>query len=461
MEAAFAPERGDQFLPPPVTEGGSTFLDALIRSATHSEAQVFTEATPPFKICHANNAWSLLCGYSVPEVLGKTCKILQGPETDSDRLRDLHAGLAANSKTTVQLVNYTKNAERFVNELTIEPLINQTGEVTHFIGTLSPVMRPASMSAANVQLCGALAADKLESFPVSAARNRGESSPGRGAQGAAERVAPSAAVSGASAAGASGAGMPGAQGAGAPQAEYTDLLSRGSFPLHTLNHHPNAPVLLRMLQLNNCSMGRASFPARSLDSQASSQPSGMGSRSGEWQLSAERAAVMSSTQGQASPTAEGMSSGEWPQLSALLAKAWSRRGAGASPSDRPGGGVEWQQQQQGQVGTGSSSSSSQHGSVSSHGAAQAQGALPQGVMPQGSIALPSNLQSHHGEASDQQRCDTESFLAAGTPPSPPSPSADPTPDLPLYPLPLPCPPPTRPHVVPPPPPPPCPPPTPL
>ena len=56
MEAAFAPERGDQFLPPPVTEGGSTFLDALIRSATHSEAQVFTEATPPFKICHANNA---------------------------------------------------------------------------------------------------------------------------------------------------------------------------------------------------------------------------------------------------------------------------------------------------------------------------------------------------------------------------------------------------------------------
>ena len=33
-------------------------------------------------------------------------------------------------------------------------------------------------------------------------------------------------------------------------------------------------------------------------------------------------------------------------------------------------------------------------------------------MPQGSIALPGNLQSHHGEASEQQRCDTESFLAA-------------------------------------------------
>ena len=135
------PERGEQFLPPP--EGSSTFLDALIRSATHSEAQVFTEATPPFKICHANNAWSLLCGYSVPEVLGKTCKILQGPETDPDRLRDLHAGIAANCKTIVQLVNYTKSGERFLNELTVEPLRNQAGEVTHFIGSMNPVLLPA------------------------------------------------------------------------------------------------------------------------------------------------------------------------------------------------------------------------------------------------------------------------------------------------------------------------------
>ena len=186
MEAPpLIPERGEQFLPPP--EGSSTFLDALIRSATHSEAQVFTEATPPFKICHANNAWSLLCGYSVPEVLGKTCKILQGPETDPDRLRDLHAGIAANCKTIVQLVNYTKSGERFLNELTVEPLRNQAGEVTHFIGSMNPVLLPASMSAAQSPLCGTLAADKLEK-PPAALRHRGESSPARGAQGAAERA---------------------------------------------------------------------------------------------------------------------------------------------------------------------------------------------------------------------------------------------------------------------------------
>ena len=115
----------------------------------------------------------------MPEVLGKTCKILQGPETDSDRLRELHAGIAANCKTTVQLVNHTKNGERFLIELTIEPLMNPAGEVTHFIGNLSPVLRPASMSAASPQLCGALAADKLEK-PPAALGNLGEPSPREG-----------------------------------------------------------------------------------------------------------------------------------------------------------------------------------------------------------------------------------------------------------------------------------------
>lgn len=81
-----------------VTSGqgpGEGFLGSLIRSATSTDAQIFTEAAPPFKICHANNAWTQLCGFTVAEALGKTCKILQGPETSAESLRELHAGLAA------------------------------------------------------------------------------------------------------------------------------------------------------------------------------------------------------------------------------------------------------------------------------------------------------------------------------------------------------------------------------
>lgn len=78
--------------------------------------------------------------------------------------------------------------------------------------------------------------------------------------------------------------MSSAQGSGGAHAgpEYTDLLSRGSFPLHTLNHLPNAPVLLRMLQLNGGgmgSMGRASFPSRFPDTP--SQQNQIGAARGE------------------------------------------------------------------------------------------------------------------------------------------------------------------------------------
>ena len=49
----------------------------------------------------------------------------------------------------------------------------------------------------------------------------------------------------------------------------SDLLSREAFPLHTLNNHPIAPVLLRMLQLNSCTSRSGSGGSTAVD--ASSQ----------------------------------------------------------------------------------------------------------------------------------------------------------------------------------------------
>ena len=161
----------------------------------------------------------------------------------------------------MQLINYTKSRDRFLNELTIEPLLNPEGGVTHFIGTLVPLTRPASMaSSPKADTPMALPQGK----PPSTVSGKAVAMP-QGEQGRAS--AGGAGSSAGAAAGSSGLG--GAQGPrlsggeGSMSGEYTDLLSRGSFPLHTLNHHPNAPVLLRMLQLNNCSMGRSSFGSRS------------------------------------------------------------------------------------------------------------------------------------------------------------------------------------------------------
>ena len=67
---------------------------AVRESITSDVAHVFTKVEPPFRITHVNPAWVNLCGFSEQEAIGQTCRILQGPETDVEALRALHAAVA-------------------------------------------------------------------------------------------------------------------------------------------------------------------------------------------------------------------------------------------------------------------------------------------------------------------------------------------------------------------------------
>jgi hypothetical protein len=53
------------------------------------EARLITSGTRPFEILHINEPWEKLCGFTVEEVKGKTCKVLQGPESDMEAANKL------------------------------------------------------------------------------------------------------------------------------------------------------------------------------------------------------------------------------------------------------------------------------------------------------------------------------------------------------------------------------------
>ncbi|KAL3914074.1 MAG: hypothetical protein SGPRY_007753 [Prymnesium sp.] len=108
--------------------------EALQQSA--EEAQVFTRALPPYQIVSVTPAWSRLCGYSPQEVVGQTCKLLQGPATSREALEKLHAGLLKKRAFVVRLLNYTKEGHPFMNDLTIDPCCDVSGAITHFRGTV-------------------------------------------------------------------------------------------------------------------------------------------------------------------------------------------------------------------------------------------------------------------------------------------------------------------------------------
>ena len=89
-----------------------TLAEALMLT---DEARVITSATKPYKIMHTNAAWSRVTGFKFTEASGKTCAILQGPETEKSVLSLLEASVSGNRPITLRLTNYTASGQPFHN----------------------------------------------------------------------------------------------------------------------------------------------------------------------------------------------------------------------------------------------------------------------------------------------------------------------------------------------------------
>lgn len=111
---------------------------ALAQALAQDHAVVITEARPPFRITHVNQAWTSLCGFSATEAVGQTLDIIQGPGTRLRRLEEEIAGFTMGSgreSSVHHLRNYNKAGEAFRNRLTVSP-VRSSGSVTHLVGTL-------------------------------------------------------------------------------------------------------------------------------------------------------------------------------------------------------------------------------------------------------------------------------------------------------------------------------------
>lgn len=108
--------------------------------AASAEGITIADARSPNKpLIYANAGFEKLTGYSVTEVIGRNCRFLQGPGTDPVAAEDLRTAINENRGVTVTLRNYRKNGTPFWNRLSITPVQDAAGVVTHFIGVQSDV----------------------------------------------------------------------------------------------------------------------------------------------------------------------------------------------------------------------------------------------------------------------------------------------------------------------------------
>ena len=98
------------------------------------DAVVITKAdlTNGPEIIYVNRAFTRLTGYEEHEVLGKTPRMLQGPNTDRDVLDRLKRNLSNGRPFKGELLNYTKDGDPYWLEISIVPIKDETGTVTHF-----------------------------------------------------------------------------------------------------------------------------------------------------------------------------------------------------------------------------------------------------------------------------------------------------------------------------------------
>ncbi|MFB6172995.1 MAG: bacterio-opsin activator domain-containing protein [Haloarculaceae archaeon] len=126
-----------------VADGGVTFdeppqIDEGLKERAMDAAPVGITITDPSlpdnPIIYVNDSFADVTGYDRSSVLGRNCRFLQGPGTDEAAVAELRTAIDAERPVSVELRNYRADGTPFWNKVTIAPIRDPDGEVTHFVG---------------------------------------------------------------------------------------------------------------------------------------------------------------------------------------------------------------------------------------------------------------------------------------------------------------------------------------
>jgi PAS domain S-box-containing protein len=90
-------------------------------------------------IVYVSPSFERLVGYSADEILGTNCRMVQGPGTDLDTVRQIAIALSTGQVFQGEILNYRKDGTPFWNLLRIAPIRDAQGKVTHHVGTQTDV----------------------------------------------------------------------------------------------------------------------------------------------------------------------------------------------------------------------------------------------------------------------------------------------------------------------------------
>ncbi len=97
---------------------------------------------PDLPLVYANDAFHQMTGYSREELLGQNCRVLQRRKHRQPGSKLIRAAIDQKLPIRAQLRNFRKNGEAFWNDLSLIPVFDRRGQLTHYIGIQEDVTAP-------------------------------------------------------------------------------------------------------------------------------------------------------------------------------------------------------------------------------------------------------------------------------------------------------------------------------
>src|SRR4051794_17332982 len=92
-----------------------------------------------YPLTYASPGFEALTGYAPAEVLGRSCGLLQGPDTDPRSIDVLRRALAEGREAYVTLLNYRADGTPFWNEVALAPQRDAAGTLVQYLGVQKDV----------------------------------------------------------------------------------------------------------------------------------------------------------------------------------------------------------------------------------------------------------------------------------------------------------------------------------
>jgi PAS domain S-box-containing protein len=85
-------------------------------------------------LVYVNHAFEKITGYDAQDVLGRNCRFLQGEGTDPEVISNIREAIESSESISVEFKNFRKDGLPFWNMLSLSPIKDEAGKVTHYVG---------------------------------------------------------------------------------------------------------------------------------------------------------------------------------------------------------------------------------------------------------------------------------------------------------------------------------------